>query len=183
MAVSFQLRRLGRCCGAFPFARRSSRCRLGDAVTEFIFTHTAIKGISRHIHSPHKISARDVLCSPFPIELPEPHPVGGDRLSPGVLALCLSDLDALTLSLFELLTLQLRESCEHGEHKFASRCVRVDLLLVADERYPFVGECVDDVQQVLCGASQTADTLDVEGIALTHIVKHSPELRTVGVCT
>ena len=57
--------------------------------------------------SPHKVPARDVLGSPFPIELTEPRPVGGDRLSPGVLALSLSDLDALTLSLFELLTLQL----------------------------------------------------------------------------
>ena len=94
-AVSFQLRRLGRCCGAFPFARRSSRGRLGDAVTEFVLTHTAVKGICRHIHSPHKISPCDVLGSPFPIELPEPRPVGGDRFPSRVLALCLSNLDAL----------------------------------------------------------------------------------------
>ena len=123
-----------------------------------------------------------MLGSPFPIELTEPRPVGGDRLSPGVLALCLSDLDALTLSLFELLTLQLRESCEYGQHEFARRRVGVDLLLVADEGNTFFGECVDDVQLVLCGASQTADTLDVEGVTLTHIVKHCPELRAVGVC-
>ena len=45
----------------------------------------------------------------------------------------------------------------------------------------YVREGVDDVQQVLCGASQTADTLDVEGVTLTHIVKHCPELRAVGV--
>ena len=60
--------------------------------------HTAIKDVCRHIHSPHKISARDVLRSPFPIELPEPRPVGGDRLSPGVLALCFSNLNAFTLT-------------------------------------------------------------------------------------
>ena len=72
-----------------------------------ILTDTAIECVCRQAHSPHKIPACDVLRSPFPIELPEPRPVGGDRLSPGVLALSLSDLDALTLSLFELLTLQL----------------------------------------------------------------------------
>ena len=56
-------------------------------------------------------------------------------------------------------------------------------ILVADERYPFASECVDDVQQVFRGASQTADTLDVERVTLTHIVKHSPELRAVCVCS
>ena len=74
-----------------------------------------------------------MLGSPFPIELTEPRPVGGDRLSPGVLALSLSDLDALTLSLFELLTLQLREGSEQVQHEFARRRVGVDILLVADE--------------------------------------------------
>ena len=38
---------------------------------------------------------------------------------------------------------------------------------MADDRYPFVGECVDDVQQVLRGASETADAFDVESIPLT----------------
>ena len=47
-----------------------------------------------------------MLGSPFPIELPEPRPVGGDRFPSRVLALCLCNLDALTLSLFELFTLQ-----------------------------------------------------------------------------
>ena len=93
---------------AFPFTRRSSRGMLGDAMTDFILTHTAVKGICRHIHSTHKVPACNVLCSPFPIELPEPRPVGGDRFPSHVLALSLSDLDALTLSLFELLTLQER---------------------------------------------------------------------------
>lgn len=90
-----------------------------------------------------------MLGSPFPIELTEPRPVGGDRLSPGVLALSLSDLDALTLSLFELFTLQLREGSKHGQHEIARRRVGVDFLLMADERYPFGGECVDNVQQAL----------------------------------
>ena len=72
---------------AFPFARRSSRDLLGDAVTEFILTHTAVKDVCRHIHSLHKVPASDILQLPFPIELPEPRPVGEDRLSPGVLAL------------------------------------------------------------------------------------------------
>ena len=85
----------------------SIRSWFSNSVADFILTHTAVKGICRHIHSPHKVPARNVLLLPFPIELPEPRPVGGDRLSPGVLALSLSDLDALTLSLFELLTLQL----------------------------------------------------------------------------
>ena len=116
-------------------------------MTELIFTHTAVKGVCRHIHSSHKITPSDVLRSPFPIELPEPRPVGGDRLSPGVLALSLSNLDALTLSLFELLTLQLREGSEHGQHEFARRRVGVDFLLMADEGNTLVGESVDDVQQ------------------------------------
>ena len=94
-----------------------------------------------------------MLGSPFPIELTEPRPVGGDRLSPGVLALSLSDLDALTLSLFELLTLQLREGSEHCQHEFARRRVGVDILLVADESDTLFGEGVNDVQQVFCGAS------------------------------
>lgn len=94
-----------------------------------------------------------MLGSPFPIELTEPRPVGGDRLSHGVLALSLSDLDALTLSLFELLTLQLREGSEHGQHEFARRRVGVDILLVADEIDTLFGEGVNDVQQVFCGAS------------------------------
>ena len=129
--------------------------------------HTAVECVRRHIHSPHKVPTCDVLGSPFPIELPEPRPVDWYRLSARVLApgnvprkFPLSDLDALTLSLFELFTLQLRESCEHGEHKFARRRVGVDLLLVADEGNSFVGEGVDNVQQVLCGTPQTADTLD-----------------------
>ena len=62
--------------------------------------------------------------------LPELRPVDFNRLSALVLALCLSDLNALTLSLFELFTLQLRESCEYGQHEFARRRVGVDLLLV-----------------------------------------------------
>ena len=177
--VSFPLCGGGRLCGAFPFACRSSRGLLGDTVTEFILPYTAVKGICRHIHSTHKIPACDVLRLPFPIELPEPRPVGGDRFPSRVLALCLSDLDALTLSLFELLSFKLREGSKHGEHKFARRCVGVDFFLVADKGNALVGESVNDVQQVLCGASQTADALDVEGVTLTHIVKHCPELRSV----
>ena len=122
-------------------------------MTEFILPYTAVKGICRYIHSPHKVPACDALGLPFPIELPEPRPVGGDRFSPGVLALSLSDLDALTLSLFELLTLQLREGSEHGQHEFARRRVGVDILLVADESDTLFGEGVNDVQQVFCGAS------------------------------
>ena len=118
-----------------------------------------------------------MLGSPFPIELPEPHPVGGDRLSPGVLALSLSNLDALTLSLFKWFSFKLRECSEHGQHKFARRRVGVDFLLVADKGNSFVGEGVDDVQQILCRPTQTADAFHIEGISLTHIVKHCPELR------
>ena len=138
-------------------------------MTDFILTHTAVKGISRHIHSPHKVPASDVLRSPFPIELPEPRPVGGERFPSRVLALCFGDLDTLTLSLFELLTLQLREGGEHGQHEFARRRVGVDVLLVADEGNTLFSEGVDDVQQVLRGASETADALHIERIALTHI--------------
>ena len=32
---------------------------------------------------------------------------------------CANGTDALTLALFELLTLQLREGCKHGEHKLS----------------------------------------------------------------
>ena len=107
-------------------------------MTEFILPYTAVKGICRHIHSPHKVPACDALGLPFPIELPEPRPVGGDRLSARVLALSLSDLDALTLSLFELLTLQLREGSKNGQHEFARRRIGVNLLFVADKGNTFV---------------------------------------------
>ncbi len=80
---------------------------LGDMVGNLIFPDTAVKGVCRQAHSPHKVPACDLLGSPFPIELPEPRPVGRERFPSRVLALSLSDLDALTLSLFELLTLQL----------------------------------------------------------------------------
>ena len=146
----------------------SSRGLLGDTVADFILTHTAVKRISRQAHSPHKVPACDVLRLPFPIKLPEPRPVGGDRFPSRVLALCLSDLDALTLPLFQLFTLQLREGGEHSQHEFPRRCVSVDILLVADKRNALVGEGVDYVQQVLGGAYQTADTLDIESISLTH---------------
>ena len=36
---------------------------------------------------------------------------------------------------------------------------------MADEGNTFVGEGVDDVQQVLCRTSQAEDALDIEGIA------------------
>lgn len=95
-----------------------------------------------------------MLCSPFPIELPEPRPVGGDRFPSRVLALCLSDLDAFTLSLFDLFPFKLREGSEHGQHEFARRRVGVNLLLVADKSYTLFVEGVDDIQQILCGAPQ-----------------------------
>lgn len=73
----------------------SSGVLLGDTVVDFIFTHTAIESVSRHIHSTHKITPRDVLCPPLPIELPEPRPVGRNRFPSRVLALCLGNFDAL----------------------------------------------------------------------------------------
>ena len=121
-------------------------------VGDLILPDTAIESVSRQSHSPHKISARDVLGLPFPIELPEPRPVDLNRLPSRVLSLSLSDLDALTLTLFELLTLQLRERSKHGQHEFTRRSVGVDVLLVADEGNNLFSECVDDVQQVLSGA-------------------------------
>lgn len=66
-------------------------------------------------NSPHKVTPCDTFGLPFPIELTEPCPVDLNRLSARVLALRLSDLDALTLPLFELLTLQLREGSKHGQ--------------------------------------------------------------------
>ena len=130
----------------------SSRGRLCYSVFRFILSDTAIEGISRQAHSPHKVPARDALGLPFPIELPEPRPVNFNGFSARVLALHFGYLNALTLSLFKLLTLQLREGGKHGKHKFARRRVGVDFLLVADERYSLFGESVDDVQQVLSGA-------------------------------
>ena len=50
---------------------------LCDSVFRFILPDTAVKGVSRQSHSPHKVTPRDVLRSPFHIELPEPRPVGG----------------------------------------------------------------------------------------------------------
>ena len=85
----------------------SSRGRLGNAVSGFILPDTAIKSVCRQAHSPHKVPACDALGLPFPIELTKPRPVDFDRLPSRVLSLRLSDFDALTLSLFELFTLQL----------------------------------------------------------------------------
>ena len=126
-------------------------------MSSFILPHTAVKGISRQAHSPHKVSACDVLRLPFPIKLTEPRPVNLNGFSACILALRFSNLDALTLSLFELFSFKLRECSEHGQHEFARRSVRVDILLVADEGNTLVGEGVDDVQQVFRGAPQTAD--------------------------
>lgn len=92
-----------------------------------------------------------MLGSPFPIERFKFRPVDRDRLSPCVLALCLSDLDALMLTEFELFTLQLREGSKHGQHKFARRCIGVDALFVTDEGNALCVELVDDVQQIPCG--------------------------------
>lgn len=119
----------------------------------FILPDTAIESVSRQAHSPHKVTPCDTLGLPFPIKLTEPRPVDFDSLPPHVLSLRLSNLDALMLSLFELLTLQLREGSEHGQHEFARRRVGVDILLVADESDTLFGEGVNDVQQVFCGAS------------------------------
>ena len=80
---------------------------LCDPLFRFILPDTAVKSVCRQSHSPHKVPARDAPCSPFPIELTKPRPVDLNRLSAYVLALCFGDLDALTLSLFELFTLQL----------------------------------------------------------------------------
>ena len=112
-----------------------------------ILTDTAVKSVCRQAHSSHKVPACDVLGFPFPIETAELRPVDRNRISAHVLALCLSDLDALTLSLFELLTFKLREGGEHGQHKFPRRRISVDILLVADKRNALVGECVDDIKQ------------------------------------
>ena len=68
-----------------------------------ILTDTAIECVSCQAHSTHKVPACDVFRFPFPIEPAEFLPINRDRLSACILALCLSDLDALTLSLFELL--------------------------------------------------------------------------------
>ena len=111
----------------------SSRDRLGDPVFRFILTHTAIEGISRQAHSPHKVTPCDTLGLPFPIELTKPRPVDLNRLSACVLALCFGDFNALTLSLFQLLSFKLREYSKHGQHEFARRSIGVDVLLVTDE--------------------------------------------------
>ena len=100
----------------------------------FILPDTTVKGVSRQVHSPHKVPACAALGLPFSIKLTKPRPVDFDRLSACVLALCFGDLDAFTLSLFELFTLQLRECGKHSQHEFARRRVGVDVLLVADER-------------------------------------------------
>ena len=113
-----------------------------------ILTDTAIECVCRQAHSTHKVPACDVLRFPFPIELTELHPVDRDRLSACILALCLCNLNTLTLSLFELLTLQLRQGGKHGQHEFARRRVGVDILLVTDKRNSLVGQGVDDVKQV-----------------------------------
>lgn len=131
----------------------SSRGRLCDPVFCFILPDTAVKRISRQVHSPHKVPARDILRLPFPIKLTEPCPVDFNGFPSRVLALCLGDLDTLTLSLFELFTLQLREGSKDGKHKLSRRSIGVDIFLVADEGNALFGKGVNDVQQVFCGAS------------------------------
>ena len=71
-----------------------------------------------------------MLLLPFTIKFAKFIPINRDRLSDRVLALCLSDLYALTLSLFKLLSFKLREGGEHGKHKLSAW--GVDILLVAD---------------------------------------------------
>ena len=129
--------------------------------------HTSVKCVDRQPHSPHKIPARDALGLPFPIQVAEFIPIYRDRLSACVLTLCFSDLDALTLPLFELLTFQLRESSKYGQHKFFRRRICVNFFFVTDQRYFLVGQRVNDVQQVLFRTPQTADTLNIKRIALT----------------
>ena len=97
----------GSVCRFRSSVRVSGDSLLGDAVCGFVLTDTAIERVSGYPHSTHKVSACDVLGFPFPVELFKLHPVGRDRLSACVFALCLSNLDTLTLTLFELLTLQL----------------------------------------------------------------------------
>ena len=92
---------------------------LCDPMFRFILPDTEVKGVSRQAYFTHKVSACDTLGLPFPIELPEPRPVGGERFPSRALALSFGDLDALTLPLFELFTLQLREGGKHGEHKLS----------------------------------------------------------------
>lgn len=121
-AVSFSALRWWTALWGFSVRLTVGELRVCSVMPWRFHTHTtAGKKCCRHIHSPHK-SARDVLRSPFPIELPEPRPIGGNEgFKSRVLALCLSNFDAFTLSLFEFAHAQL-ESC-NSEHKISpSEC-------------------------------------------------------------
>ena len=137
----------------------SSRGRLCDPVFRFILPDTAVKSVSRQAHSPHKVTPCDTLGLPFPIKLTEPRPVDLNGLPavylPDALAISMPSRCRCSLNLFKAscITHQLRECCKHVQHEFARRSISVDVLLVADKGNTFVGEGVDDVQQVLCGAS------------------------------
>ena len=74
----------------------SSRGRLCDPVFRLILSDTAVKSVCRQAHSSHKVAPCDTLGLPFPLKQTELRPVDLDRLSAHVLALSLSDLDALT---------------------------------------------------------------------------------------
>ena len=118
-----------------------------------------MKCIDRQPHSSHKIPDCNALGLPFPIQFAEFIPIYRDRLSARVLALSLCNLNALTLTLFELLTFRLRERRENRQHEFSCRRIRINFFFVTDQRYFLVGQRINDVQQILCRTPQTADTL------------------------
>ena len=91
-----------------------------------ILTDTAVKCVRRQAHSPHKVSACDVLRFPFHIELSEFRPVDRDRFSACVLALCLSNLD------FNAVYIKLRESSKHGKYIIFRRYVGADEFFVSN---------------------------------------------------
>ena len=79
------------------------------------------------------------------------------RPSAGVLALCLGDGNALALTLKNILTLELCNRREHGQHKLAGGRGRVDCLLVADEFYLFLGQSFHEIKQVARVPRKAAD--------------------------
>ena len=102
-------------------------------------------------------------------------------LATGVLALFFRDSNSLTLTLKNILTLELRDGRKYGEHEFTGWCSGVDGLLAADKLNLLFSQPCYKVEQVACVAGKAADRLDNNRIAVPDVFHHAVQLWTVSV--
>lgn len=113
---------------------------------------------------PHSLGYGNLSCPParnHPFEVIRQR----HRFAAGVLALLFGNRDALTLTLKNILTLELCNCCQYGEHKLSGRRSRVDGLLAADEFYLFLGQPFHEIEQVARVSRKAADGLDNKRVA------------------